>query len=111
MLMAATSTKLLILVDKLERLGLAYHFETEIEDKLKRVYEEEEEDDDDYDLFTTALRFRLLRQHQFHVSCSTSSLINLLSLISYHSLFSFWSLFISSTYKLTCDLQYLRIQI
>lgn len=70
MLMAATSTKLLILVDKLERLGLAYHFETEIEDKLKRVCEEEEEEEDDYDLFTTALRFRLLRQHQFHVSCN-----------------------------------------
>ncbi|KAH6832661.1 hypothetical protein C2S53_006448 [Perilla frutescens var. hirtella] len=69
MLMAATSTKLMIvLIDKLERLGLAYHFETEIENKLKQVYDSIE-DEQDYDLFTTALRFRLLRQHQYHVSC------------------------------------------
>ncbi|KAH6770146.1 hypothetical protein C2S52_014949 [Perilla frutescens var. hirtella] len=70
MLMAATSTKLMIiLIDKLERLGLAYHFESEIENKLKQVYDSIE-DEQDYDLFTTALRFRLLRQHQYHVSCN-----------------------------------------
>ncbi|KAH6809077.1 hypothetical protein C2S51_026860 [Perilla frutescens var. frutescens] len=68
--MAATSTKLMILIDKLERFGLAYHFETEIEAKLKQVYYSVEEEQDDYDLFTTALRFRLLRQHQYHVSCN-----------------------------------------
>ncbi|KAH6818181.1 hypothetical protein C2S51_001784 [Perilla frutescens var. frutescens] len=70
MLMAATSTKLLVLVDKLERLGLAYHFETEIENKLKQVYDSVEKEHDHYDLFSTALRFRLLRQHQYHVSCN-----------------------------------------
>nr|AZB50513.1 terpene synthase 5 [Prunella vulgaris] len=68
MLMAATSTQLMVLIDKLERLGLSYHFEAEIEDKLKQVYDLEEEVAD-HDLFTTALRFRLLRQHQYHVSC------------------------------------------
>ncbi|KAH6816229.1 hypothetical protein C2S51_021049 [Perilla frutescens var. frutescens] len=67
MLMDATSIKLMILIDKLERLGLAYHFETEIEAKLKQVYDSAEEEQD-YDLFATALRFRLLRQHQYHVS-------------------------------------------
>ncbi|KAL7145229.1 hypothetical protein ABFS83_07G066800 [Erythranthe nasuta] len=66
-LVEATSGKLLILVDTIERLGLAYHFETEIEEKLERIYNEDQEYDD---LFTTALRFRLLRQHQYQVSCS-----------------------------------------
>nr|QEV81842.1 terpene synthase 3 [Prunella vulgaris] len=65
-LMAATSAKLIALVDKLERLGLAFHFEEEIQHKLQQVYDAQEQD---HDLFTTALRFRLLRQHQYHVSC------------------------------------------
>ncbi|XP_057766248.1 gamma-cadinene synthase-like isoform X2 [Salvia miltiorrhiza] len=66
MLMAAKSTKLMVLIDQIERLGLSYHFEIEIEEKLKQVYDAA----DDCDLFTTALRFRLLRQHQYHVSCT-----------------------------------------
>ncbi|KAI3470008.1 hypothetical protein Pfo_026671 [Paulownia fortunei] len=72
-LMAATSGKLIILVDTLERLGLAYHFETEIVEKVEEIYNFQEnprDEDEDYDLFTTALRFRLLRQHGYHVSCS-----------------------------------------
>ncbi|XP_047937667.1 gamma-cadinene synthase-like [Salvia hispanica] len=67
MLMVVESTKLMILIDKLERLGVAYHFENEIEQKLKQIYDSKA--DEDSDLFTTALRFRLLRQHQFPVSC------------------------------------------
>ncbi|EYU31456.1 hypothetical protein ABFS82_07G067500 [Erythranthe guttata] len=66
-LVEATSGKLLVLVDTIERLGLAYHFETAIEEKLEQIYNEDQEYDD---LFTTALRFRLLRQHQYQVSCS-----------------------------------------
>ncbi|XP_047953723.1 gamma-cadinene synthase-like [Salvia hispanica] len=70
MLMAAESTKLLILIDKIERLGVAYHFEKEIEEKLKLIYESGKEHEGvDDDLLTTALRFRLLRQHQYAVSC------------------------------------------
>nr|Q49SP7.1 RecName: Full=Gamma-curcumene synthase; AltName: Full=PatTpsA [Pogostemon cablin]AAS86319.1 gamma-curcumene synthase [Pogostemon cablin] len=68
MLMAAKSAKVMILIDTLERLGLGYHFEKEIEEKLEAIYKKE--DGDDYDLFTTALRFRLLRQHQRRVPCS-----------------------------------------
>nr|QBP05430.1 cedrol synthase [Leucosceptrum canum] len=67
-LMGATSTKLMILVDSLERLGLAYHFETQIEEKLQEMYKED--DGGDHDLLATSLRFRLLRQHRYHVSCS-----------------------------------------
>ncbi|KAK6161726.1 hypothetical protein DH2020_005107 [Rehmannia glutinosa] len=64
MLMAATSIELIKLIDTVERLGLAYHFETEIEEKLEQIYNFHDEDEN-YDLFTTALRFRLLRQHRF----------------------------------------------
>nr|QEV81840.1 terpene synthase 1 [Prunella vulgaris] len=73
MLMAATCTKLILtFIDNLERLGLAFHFHTEIEHKLKQVYDSlvAEEEEEDLDLFTTALRFRLLRQHQYHISCN-----------------------------------------
>ena len=73
MLIAAESTKLLILIDKIERLSVAYHFEKEIEEKLKLIYESGKEHEDvDDDLLTTALRFRLLRQHQYDVSCGKS---------------------------------------
>ncbi|KAH6820629.1 hypothetical protein C2S53_020433 [Perilla frutescens var. hirtella] len=71
MLMAATSTKqIILLVDTLERLGLGYHFDSEIEEKLKQVYDSVEEEQDAHNLFVAALRFRLLRQHQYHVSCN-----------------------------------------
>ena len=70
MLMAKTTPlNQLILIDTIERLGLAYLFETEIEHKLKQI----KRDDDDLlhrsDLFTTSLGFRLLRQHRHHISC------------------------------------------
>nr|Q5SBP5.1 RecName: Full=Gamma-cadinene synthase; AltName: Full=(+)-gamma-cadinene synthase [Ocimum basilicum]AAV63787.1 gamma-cadinene synthase [Ocimum basilicum] len=65
---AATPIKQMIFIDTLERLGLAYHFETEIEHKLQKIYDDNV-CGDDCDLFTTALRFRLLRQHRHHVSC------------------------------------------
>uniref|UniRef100_A0A1W7HBY5 Putative gamma-cadinene synthase n=1 Tax=Scoparia dulcis TaxID=107240 RepID=A0A1W7HBY5_SCODU len=69
MLKAEGSTTIdkLILIDTLERLGVAYHFEQEIEEQLQQIMNE---DWTDYDLFTTALQFRLLRQHRYHVSCS-----------------------------------------
>ncbi|KAH6831339.1 hypothetical protein C2S53_010992 [Perilla frutescens var. hirtella] len=69
MLMAAAMPlEQMILIDTLERLGLAYHFETEIEHKLREIYNAGEEED--CDLFTTSLRFRLLRQHHHHISCN-----------------------------------------
>ncbi|KAL0435039.1 UNVERIFIED_CONTAM: (+)-delta-cadinene synthase isozyme XC1 [Sesamum radiatum] len=60
----------LILIDTLERLGVAYHFEQEIEDQLRDIFQFHSKDENDYDLFTTALQFRLLRQHRHFVSCS-----------------------------------------
>ncbi|GFQ01033.1 gamma-cadinene synthase [Phtheirospermum japonicum] len=62
---AERGDELLVLIDTLERLGLAYHFEQEIEDILITSYPQK----DCHDLFITALRFRLLRQHRHYVSC------------------------------------------
>ncbi|XP_042059247.1 cis-muuroladiene synthase-like [Salvia splendens] len=69
MLMAATTPlNQMILIDTIERLGLAYLFETEIEHKLQQITH-----NDDLlhhsDLFTTSLGFRLLRQHRHRISC------------------------------------------
>lgn len=74
MLTAATSTKLMVLIDKLEKLGLAYNFELEIQEKLQQIYDSANGNKDEDDLFTTALRFRLLRQHRYRVSCGMSLL-------------------------------------
>ncbi|CAA0815536.1 Alpha-humulene/(-)-(E)-beta-caryophyllene synthase [Striga hermonthica] len=65
----AKSSKLINLIDTVERLGLGYHFETEITDKLEEIYKDLHEKYEDHDLFTTAQGFRLLRQHQYQVSC------------------------------------------
>ncbi|KAK4383261.1 Gamma-cadinene synthase [Sesamum angolense] len=75
MLMTEGSTTIekLILVDTIERLGMGYHFEQEIEDQLREIFFSESQDkelQDNYDLFSTALQFRLLRQHSYSVSCN-----------------------------------------
>ncbi|KAL2236109.1 vetispiradiene synthase 3 [Sesamum indicum] len=56
----------LILIETVQRLGLSYHFEKEIQDQLELIFKLENEENDD--LFITALQFRLLRQHGFDVS-------------------------------------------
>ncbi|XP_050371714.1 (-)-germacrene D synthase-like isoform X2 [Argentina anserina] len=60
------------LVDDIQRLGVSYHFEDEIDEVLKQMYHATygsgvENDDDD--LYTTAQRFRLFRQQGYNVSC------------------------------------------
>ncbi|KAL0435406.1 UNVERIFIED_CONTAM: Gamma-cadinene synthase, partial [Sesamum radiatum] len=73
MLMTKGSTTIekLILIDTLERLGVGYHFEQEIEDQLREIFffQSQDKDQENYDLFATALQFRLLRQHHYSVSC------------------------------------------
>ncbi|CAI0398364.1 unnamed protein product [Linum tenue] len=58
------------LIDAVQRLGVGYHFEKEIEQVLKQVHGDRNiwSDDDDNDLNSVALRFRLLRQHGYNVS-------------------------------------------
>ncbi|XP_051128103.1 germacrene A synthase-like [Andrographis paniculata] len=58
------------LIDTLERLGIAYHFQNEIAHKLQEIFNlNTNYDDETYDLYTVALHFRLFRQHGHHISC------------------------------------------
>ncbi|XP_022927977.1 terpene synthase 10-like [Cucurbita moschata] len=57
------------LIDVLQRLGISYHFESEIKDILERINKKSYEDDGKKNsLHVTSLKFRLLRQHQFSIS-------------------------------------------
>nr|AKN58860.1 monoterpene synthase-like protein [Freesia hybrid cultivar] len=58
------------LIDELQQLGVAYHFQDEIKDKLSTIFCSLEKTRlfMDNDLKTTSLIFRLLREHGFHVS-------------------------------------------
>ncbi|KAL6501871.1 Trehalose-6-P synthase/phosphatase complex synthase subunit [Orobanche gracilis] len=60
------------LIDVIQRLGVDYHFEKEIDESLHYIHENypryNAKDDED-DLRVVALRFRLLRQHGFYVPC------------------------------------------
>ncbi|KAJ4724508.1 Terpene synthase [Melia azedarach] len=60
-----------ILIDSLCRLGVSYHFENEIEERLHHIFEAHPElaAENDYDLYTVALIFRIFRQHGFKMSC------------------------------------------
>ncbi|KAG4213702.1 hypothetical protein ERO13_A01G072766v2 [Gossypium hirsutum] len=62
-----TSTQKLPLIDAVQRLGVNYHSEKEIEDALEAIYHDNNEADND--LRTTSLRFRLHKEHGFDVPC------------------------------------------
>nr|AQY54366.1 1,8-cineole synthase [Salvia officinalis]QJX58325.1 1,8-cineole synthase [Salvia fruticosa] len=61
------SIRRLELIDDLRRLGISCHFEREIVEILNSKYYTNNEIDE-RDLYSTALRFRLLRQYDFSVS-------------------------------------------
>lgn len=69
-----TIEEIVTLVDQLQRLGVAYHFENEIKEDLQSIYNSHVNSncdvnyDHNNDLYTVALRFRLLRQHGYKVS-------------------------------------------
>ncbi|XP_077213707.1 beta-cubebene synthase-like isoform X2 [Tasmannia lanceolata] len=58
------------LIDGLQRLGVAYHFETQIEEALSRTYDSYTNGvyNDDDDLNVVSIRFRLLRQQGYNIS-------------------------------------------
>nr|AGB05616.1 sesquiterpene synthase 7 [Valeriana officinalis] len=58
------------LIDAIQRLGVAYHFRTEIASVLNNQLEFWNNKVDDDDLYMTSLRFRLLRQQGYNVSCA-----------------------------------------
>lgn len=69
LLAAKEPFKDLDLVDKIQQLGVAYHFEAEIEEILKGAYNNNILDQGDHaDLHHISLCFRLLRQAGFYVS-------------------------------------------
>ncbi|GMP98020.1 hypothetical protein CsSME_00046061 [Camellia sinensis var. sinensis] len=58
------------MIDDLQTLGVFYHFE----DEIKRVLDNIRNDDkwNNKDLHSTALQFRLLRQHGYNIPQGTS---------------------------------------
>jgi hypothetical protein len=70
------SSQKLNLIDAIQRLGVSYHFENEIQEILQQLHkstlhDSPDHEDDDDDLYTVALRFRLLRQHGYNISSGT----------------------------------------
>ncbi|KAI0502232.1 hypothetical protein KFK09_017179 [Dendrobium nobile] len=59
------SLQIMELIDTIQRLGVGYHFEKEIDEGLCLLFKTTS---DDNDLYTVALRFRLLRQQRYHIS-------------------------------------------
>ncbi|KAL4353892.1 hypothetical protein GQ457_06G022470 [Hibiscus cannabinus] len=60
------------LIDAVQRLGVAYHFDKDIEDALQIIHLHHcNHTQINDDLYTTAVRFRLLREHGFHVDSET----------------------------------------
>ncbi|CAK7323922.1 unnamed protein product, partial [Dovyalis caffra] len=56
-------------IDLIQRLGVAYHFESEIDEMLHQFYDRSDDQDIDvHDLQMVALRFRLLRQQGHNIS-------------------------------------------
>ncbi|MCD7458678.1 hypothetical protein HAX54_038875 [Datura stramonium] len=69
---AVPTRKLLLeLIDDTQRLGISYHFVNEIEESLKHIHNNMccSENDDHNNLEIVSLRFRLLRQAGYNVSC------------------------------------------
>ncbi|TXG46287.1 hypothetical protein EZV62_028215 [Acer yangbiense] len=63
------------LIDAIQRLGMSYHFETEIDEILETIHKDRHvsgliDDNNVYDhLHSISLQFRLLRQHGHKISC------------------------------------------
>ncbi|KAK4737148.1 hypothetical protein R3W88_000845 [Solanum pinnatisectum] len=72
-----TSLEKLELIDKIQRSGVSYHFEEEIEASLQMIYEAYYECNNifgDDNLYVVALGFRLLRQQGYFVSFGKSQI-------------------------------------
>nr|AGB05612.1 sesquiterpene synthase 3 [Valeriana officinalis] len=63
---SSDSTEKMRLIDSLQRLGLNHHFEQDIKEMLQDFANEHK--NTNQDLFTTSLRFRLLRHNGFNVT-------------------------------------------
>ena len=67
---AGNTSQQLKFMDAVQRLGVAYHFEREIEEVLQHIKDSYLDDDDiEGDLFNVALKFWLLKQDGYNISC------------------------------------------
>ncbi|XP_050376031.1 (-)-germacrene D synthase-like isoform X2 [Argentina anserina] len=70
-------SQILQLIDDIQRLGVAYLMENEISQVLQQIHDNfsgkclDDQEENDDNLYTAALRFRLLRQQGYKVSCDT----------------------------------------
>ncbi|WMV34354.1 hypothetical protein MTR67_027739 [Solanum verrucosum] len=63
------STQKLVLIDTIQRLGVAYHFHNEIETSIQNIFDSQlQSENNDDNLYVVALRFRLLRQQGHYIS-------------------------------------------
>jgi len=72
------STQKLVLIDTIQRLGVAYHFENEIKTSIQNIFDEFEQnknEDNNDDLCVVALRFRLVRRQRHYMSSGIVSLL------------------------------------
>ena len=62
-------------IDMLQRFGISYHFEEEIKYVLKGIYSVNDFGGENWDdnLYITALKFRLLREHRYSIPQGTNS--------------------------------------
>lgn len=77
------------LIDELQRLGLSDHFQKEFKEILNSIYLDNKihEMKEESDLYSTALAFRLLREHGFHVAQGT--LLVIITILCFTHLFWF----------------------
>ncbi|XP_016717446.1 probable terpene synthase 6 [Gossypium hirsutum] len=72
MLMASTTDPLhnILLINSLCRLGVSYHFETEVEQQLTRCFDTLSQliHNNDYNLHETAIMFQVFRSHGYNMS-------------------------------------------
>ncbi|XP_021909815.1 (-)-germacrene D synthase-like, partial [Carica papaya] len=69
----------LVLIDTIQQLGVAYHFEREINEILKQIYETQLDLDiinDSDDLYNISLLFQLLKQQGYKVLSGMFSIFN-----------------------------------
>ena len=67
---AGNTCQQLKFIDAVQGLGLAYHFEIEIEQVLQHIHDNYLNGDDmEGDIYNVALQFRLLRQAGYNISC------------------------------------------
>ncbi|WMV34384.1 hypothetical protein MTR67_027769 [Solanum verrucosum] len=60
------SEQKLVLIDTMQRLGVAYHFDNEIETSIQNIFDASQQNDDN--LYVVSLRFRLVRQQGHYMS-------------------------------------------